>query len=187
MSPNDSRTRPAGIRPGSDDDLLAGGIDSESTAPDLDLNAERAAVGGSILSSPARTAVQRIMRNADLTDPVCRVLDLAMRRMVAESVPVDQVTVPAFIEQHGMAHGPHLRFIRSLTHDVVAASPCPVAAPWHAAAVVQTATRREIAEAGRAIERLAELGPLESLREAVATQGRLAMAAIGRAEKAVAA
>ena len=182
--PDNERSRPVDRAASLKSDRPAGSDHDQYTAiPDI-LAVERAVVGACIASKDiTRREVHKIMVNSDLVDPLCRFVDGVMRRMDAEKVHVDAVTLPGFVRQYALAPTPAAASqLWVQVADLVDAAPVPAQATWYALNVVQASTRRALVAVALEIRRLAEDGALDALNEKVGEQGRRAMAAIARAE-----
>lgn len=180
--PETEKARPGARGAHSETDLLGGGYTPDDS-PILDLpSAEQAVVGASILAQvPTRRRVHEFMHNDDIADPGCRLLDSAMRRMDAEGIPVDPITLAAYIDEHQLTGGLLLRHIRSTIAAITDSAPMPAHAVWYARQVVHTSCRRTLLAVSEQIALIARNAALDELDESVGAQGRRAMAAISRA------
>ncbi len=180
-APENEKGRPGTRAANSETDLLAGDHLDHIAISDL-ASAEQVVVEACIRAQvPTRHRVHSFMRNDDLSDPVCRLLDAAMRKMDAARVPVDPATLAGYIEQHQLTLGLTLRHIRSTIAALADGTAIPAHAIYYAGLVVQASCRRELLSVAAEIKRLAELASIDELQEAVGAQGRRATTAIARA------
>ncbi|WP_353647939.1 DnaB-like helicase N-terminal domain-containing protein [Nakamurella sp. A5-74] len=128
------------------------------TAPDLSLAAEDATVGALVLAADGlrRNALMTLSDN-DFQDRRCQFAVKTIRRMVAESVPVDLVTLPAFVERHGLLTDGALRGSLAVwLADRCSQVPTPASLPWYVLQVAENSVRREIGESGARLSAVTE-------------------------------
>lgn len=117
---------------------------------DPTITAEDATVGALLLAADSlRVAALNLLSNGDFQDVHCKFVVRVIRRMVSSSVPVDIVTVPAFVEREGLRdesapRGPLTVWLADRCSQV----PTPASLPWYALEVAENSIRREIGESG---------------------------------------
>lgn len=150
----------------------------------LDTGAEQATVGALILAMP--TVRQRILdavRDDDFADPRCRFAVTTVRRMTAEGVPVDQVTLVGYVHRHALlaAGGPRVNLATWLA-ETCNLAPVPGSGTWYATAVVEASTRRKLAAAAGRIAAITEGGSVEEINQVVRQQQVVVNDLLGRLE-----
>lgn len=133
---------PAGDRGGRDDQVATG-----STSDDTSLAAERSYLGA-LLWCDAADARQcmALVKDDDLGDPFLRTLHSIIRRMLAEGVPVDATTVPAYARRHALIESPNLRMLSSRIAEMASNAPVGVTVTFHAGIVAEEGIRRRGAD-----------------------------------------
>lgn len=125
--------------------------DYEATPPH-DLDAERAALGGALLSGDALAAVLELVRPADFYRPAHQVIFETVIELYGRGDPADQVTVVAELVKNGTINrvggGPYL-------HELAAKVPTAANASYYARIVADKAKLRRLAEASTQISQMA--------------------------------
>lgn len=154
---------------------------------DRTVEAEHAVIGALLLAAPGlQSAALDELTDDDFTDLRCRFALTTARRMLAEGVPVDQVTVYAFVERHALLSDGRLRGSLALwLADRTTAVPVPGNLPWYVLTVIEQASRRQIAETGRRVAEVAAVGSAHDLASIVASAADLMAAAMTRLRSVV--
>lgn len=143
---------------------------------------EHATIGAVIM---AATSVQdkalSIVRDDDFADPRCQFTVMVVRRMRAEDVPVDMLTLTGYVQRHALlANGAPRVSLASWLAEIASAAPVPASAPWYADQVVESAARRAAQHAAAAIAAAAEGGSLSDLLAVVTAELTAVTAAVER-------
>lgn len=116
--------------------------------PPHDLDAERAVLGGMLLSKYAIADVAETLTAPDFYQPAHELIYAAILDLYADGQPADAVTVAARLAKDGdlgkIGGAPYL-------HHLMGAVPTAANAAWHAVTVREHATRRRIIETGTRI------------------------------------
>ena len=191
MLPDNERSRPAGNRT-APDDLLAGGIETDHIANGPSAGgavpmAEAATVGALLIGRREdQLLILGVTCPSDFTDRRCAFVVSTAERMLAQDVPIDQVTMPGFVLRYGLLAADQPRMLlRSFLVEMVATAPVPASGTWYAAQVLEAAVRRRGSAAGRRISRVFEDGALADLRTVLLAELAAVMAELNRAEVSV--
>lgn len=143
---------------------------------------EQAVIGAVILaSSSVQDRALSIVQDDDFADPRCRFTLGVVRRMRAENLPVDMVTVVGYVNRHALLEGGMPRVnLASWLHEMTCEAPVPASAPWYADQVVESAARRAAQHAATAIAAAAEGDSLSDLLAVVAGELTAVTAAVER-------
>lgn len=144
-------------------------------------------IGALLLAAPGlQAAAVDELTDADFTDLRCRFALTVARRMLAEGVPVDQVTTHAYVQRHALLSDGHLRGSLALwLADRTTYVPLAANLPWYVLSVIEQASRRHIAEAGRRVEAVAAIGSVDDLASIVTAVTDTMSAAVTRLRSVV--
>lgn len=121
--------------------------DFERTPPN-DMEAERCALGGMLLSKDALADVAAALNTGDFYRPAHGVIFDAITEMDAAGEPVDTVTVTSrLLDQGLLGRLPESTYL----HDLVSTVPTAANAAWYARTVAERAQLRRLIEAGTRI------------------------------------
>lgn len=154
---------------------------------DRTVEAENTVIGALLLAAPGlQSAALEELTDDDFTDLRCRFALTIARRMLAEGVPVDQVTLHAFVERHALLADGRLRGSLALwLADRTTAVPVPGSLPWYALTVIEQASRRRIVEAAQRVSEVAGVGSVTDVSAVVGTEMTAIAAALGRLRSVV--
>lgn len=143
---------------------------------------EQAVIGAVILaSSSVQDRALSIVQDDDFADPRCRFTLGVVRRMRAENLPVDMVTVVGYVNRHALLDGGAPRVsLASWLHETTGAAPVPASAGYYAELVVESAARRAAQHAATAIAEAAEGDSLSDLLAVVTAELAAVTAAVER-------
>jgi len=143
---------------------------------------EHATIGAVILAAASvQDKVLSIVDDADFADPRCQFTVMVVRRMRAEDVPVDMLTLTGYVQRHALlANGAPRVSLASWLAEIADAAPVPASAPWYADQVVESAARRAAQYAGQRITAAAEGDSLADLQAIVTDELTTVTAAIER-------
>lgn len=149
---------------------------------DRALENEQAVIGALVLAAPGlQSAALDELADDDFTDDRCRFVVTTARRMLAEGVPVDMVTVHAYVARHALLSDGRLRGSLALwLADRTSAVPVAGNLPWYALTVVEQAARRHITEAAERVREVAALGAVSDVSTVVGVEMTAIASALGR-------
>lgn len=141
-------------------------------------------VGAVLIARPEDQAlILSVASAADFTDRRCAFVVSTAEQMLAQGVPIDQVTMPGFVVRYGLLATDQPRMLlATFLAEMVSAAPVPASGTWYAAQVVEAAARRRAAVAGERIARAAEGGAWDELRTVLLAELAAVMAELDRAE-----
>lgn len=145
------------------------------------MTAEYATIGAVVLAAaPIQDTVLGIVRDDDFTDPRCKFTIGVVRRMRAEKLPVDMVTLVGYVHHHGLLAGGPRVTLASWLSETADAAPVVASAGYYATMLVEEAARRAAQYAGRRIAAAAEDAALADLRSIVTDELTAVTAALAR-------
>ena len=106
-------------------------------------------------------------RNADLTDPPCRGVDLVVRHASTAGLDIPWPALPAYATRWALLQGQQLQFLGSFLAEIVAAVNGPAVGPFFSGLVVEQAERRNIQRAGATLTEVGATAPVDQLQRAV--------------------
>ena len=133
---------------------------------------ERALIGA-VLNLPADAAVQvlDLINDDDLGDPRLQVVARIARQLAEAGVSPDPPVVFAHARASGtVTRADAIREFSLLLVDLFAEVPTPASARWYAAATLEEALRRRVAEAGARLAQAAQGDSVDSLVELMAAE-----------------
>lgn len=151
--------------------------------PILPESAEEHAVVGALVLAAQRVQdeVLTIVQDDDCADPRCRFALGVIRRMRAENLPADMVTIAGYVNRHALLAGGMPRVaLASWLHEITGAAPVPASAGYYAELVVEAAARRAAEWAAKRIAAAAQGDSLSDLAAIVADELISVTAAISR-------
>lgn len=174
--------RPASNGAATDDHLDGRSLHIVDGSSDTATGPEFATIGAVVLAaSSIQDTVLGAVADDDFTDPRCHFVIGAIRRMRAEGLPVDMLTLTGYVQRHALLEGGMPRVnLASWLHETTCAAPVPASAPWYADLVVESAARRAAQYAGQRITAAAEGDSLADLRAVVTDESATVIAAIER-------
>src|SRR3954451_24952355 len=125
-----------------------GGDGLGGRVPPQDLDAERAVLGGMLLSKEAIADVVAVLKGSDFYRPAHEVVFNAVLDLYTRGEPADPITVAGLLKQHGdlvRIGGP------STLHTLVNSVPTAANAEYYAEIVREHSVRRRMTEAGSRI------------------------------------
>lgn len=143
---------------------------------------EQATIGALVLAAATvQDEVLSIVQDDDFADPRCRFTIGVVRRIRAELLPVDMVTVVGYVNRHALLEGGMPRVnLASWLHEMTCAAPVPASAGYYAELVVEAAARRRAQHAAQAITAAAEGDSLSDLLAVVTGELTAVTAAVER-------
>ncbi|MDQ2845190.1 MAG: hypothetical protein M3Y77_02310 [Actinomycetota bacterium] len=149
---------------------------------DIASTAEYATVGAVALAASAiQDQVLGIVRDADFSDPRCKFTIGVIRRMRADNLPVDMVTVVGYVHRHSLLSGGIPRVnLASWLAEIADAAPVIASVGYYAELVVESAARRAATYAGQRVVAAAEGDSLADLLAIVCAELVSVMTAIER-------
>ncbi|WP_353647961.1 DnaB-like helicase N-terminal domain-containing protein [Nakamurella sp. A5-74] len=146
------------------------------------LENEHMVIGALLQAAPGlQLAALDELTNEDFTDLRCRFALTTARRMLAENVPVDQVTLHAFVVRHALLSDGRLRGSLALwLADRTSAVPVVSHLPWYVLGVTEQSSRRAIAEAAERVREVAVLGAVADVSTVIGVEMTAIAAALGR-------
>ncbi len=149
------------------------------------LEAEQAVLG-CLLSLPvdeAKATAWRL-RTGDFTDPRHRLVFEAVGDCLLGDVPADPVTVLGELRRMGAESSMTAdKSAGVFLADLMAAAPAVTSAGHYACVVVEHSARRRLAEAAERLAQIAGTGPLDTVREVMATEWTDLFAAFHRIDQ----
>lgn len=154
------------------------------TAAEIDhtVDTEQTVIGALLLAAPGlQSSALAELVDDDFTDLRCKFAFTTVRRMLAEGVPVDQVTLHAYVARHALLSDGRLRGSLALwLADRTSVVPVPANLPWYALTLIEAASRRQIAESGQRLAEVAEAGSIADVSTVVGVEMAAVVAALGR-------
>lgn len=180
--PRDAAAPGLATRGERESELRAGTSPSVEPPTDYAVEAEQTVIGAFLLAAPGlQASALGELRDDDFTDLRCRFALTVARRMLADGVPVDQVTMHSYVERHALLSDCRLRGSLALwLADRTTGVPVPGNLLWYVLAVIEAASRRQIAETGRRISTVAAVGSVADVSTIVDTEMTAATVALAR-------
>ncbi len=157
---------------------------TEPTEVESTATAAERAVAGCLLIAPRSLAGAQLDRLPDsaVADPRSRFVVSTVRRMHAESVPVDEVTFAGYVQRHALlAAGPQRTMLGTWIHEIASAAPIPMSLSYYIDMVLEGAARRTVAEGAGKLARIADEASMADLRAVIDNVHSDALAALDRA------
>lgn len=136
---------------------------------DLNVTAERAelaVIGAMLAPAPLavlRTAVARL-EFGDFNNVRARFLFGVVRRMAADGIEPDLVSVPGYVRQHAIELPTLLtRHLSTICHEIAGAAPVPASLGYYVDLVLMESARRRLATAASRLAAIAEGGDAETV------------------------
>lgn len=146
-------------------------------APPHDLDAERATLGGMLLSPDAATEASAIVSEQDYYDARHATIHRTITTLIEAGEPADVMTVTARLLDSG-----DLKRLRSSTYisDIAASVANAASTSWYAQRVVDFAARRRLLAAGTKIVQIGQNTSIGTADAVEAAQRELHAATVGR-------
>ncbi|WP_276609772.1 replicative DNA helicase [Arthrobacter silviterrae] len=139
--------------------------DEQLPGPPQDVEAERAVLGGMMLSKNAITDASEILHGSDFYRPVHESIFTAIMHLYVTNQPADQITVSSELQRRNeLDNVGGAAYI----HQLAGATPAVASVPFYADIVKKKSTLRQLGAAGRKITQLAGTGgsPTDAVQQA---------------------